>query len=73
MSYNLISNDSFSVKSASEGDCLKAKRIVYFTNSLGPVYTWRTLTGVKLNNNWTQYAWPAIFWQRNQDTEPVLH
>jgi len=21
---------------------------------IGPVYTWRTLTGVKLNNNWTQ-------------------
>jgi len=20
----------------------------------GPVYTWRTLTGVKLTNNWTQ-------------------
>jgi len=22
----------------------------------GPVYTWRTLTGVKLNNNWPQYS-----------------
>jgi len=21
--------------------------------NLGPVYTWRTLTGVKINNNWT--------------------
>jgi len=37
---------------------------------LGLVHTWRTLTGVKLNNNWTQYSRPAIFWQRNQDTEP---
>jgi len=40
---------------------------------LGPVYTWRTLIGVKLNNNWTQYSRPPIFWQRNQDTEPKLH
>jgi len=28
---------------------------------LSPVYTWRTLTGVKLNNNRTQYFRPAIF------------
>jgi len=28
----------------------------------GPVYTSRTLTGVKLNNNWThQYSSPEIF------------
>jgi len=40
---------------------------------LGPVYTWRTFTGVKLNNKWTQYFRPAIFWQRSQDTEPELH
>jgi len=33
----------------------------------------RTLTGVKLNNNWTQYSRPAICWQCNQDTEPELH
>jgi len=38
-----------------------------------PVYTWRTLTGVKLNNNRTQYSRPGIFWQRNQGTEPKLH
>jgi len=30
------------------------------------VYTWRTLTGVKLNNHWTQYSRPAIFWKCNQ-------
>jgi len=40
---------------------------------VSPVYTWRTLTGVKLNNNRTQYFWPAIFWQCNQGTEPELH
>jgi len=40
---------------------------------LGPVYTWRTLTGVKLNNNWTQYSSSEIFWQCNQDTKPELH
>jgi len=27
----------------------------------------------KLNNNRTQYSRPAIFWQRNQDTEPEPH
>jgi len=27
----------------------------------GPIYTWRTLTGVKLNNNWTHYSRPAMF------------
>jgi len=31
------------------------------------------LTGVKLNNNWTQYSSPESFWQCNQDTEPELH
>jgi len=25
-------------------------------------YVWRTLTGLKLNNNRTQYSRPAIFW-----------
>jgi len=40
---------------------------------LRPVYTWRTVTGVKLNNNWTQYSSPEFFWQCNQDTEPELH
>jgi len=44
-----------------------------FLEVLGSVYTWRTLTGVKLNNNWTQYSRPEIFWQCNQDTEPKLH
>jgi len=39
----------------------------------GPIYTWRTLTSVMLNNNWTQYSRPATFWQRNQDTDPELH
>jgi len=39
----------------------------------GPIYTWRTLTGVKLNNNWTKYSRPAIFWQCNQGTKPELH
>jgi len=27
---------------------------------LGPIYTWCTFTGVKLNNNWTQYFRPTI-------------
>jgi len=27
----------------------------------GSVYTWHTLTGVKLNNNRTQYSRPPIF------------
>jgi len=26
-----------------------------------------------LNNNWTQYSRPEIFWQCNQGTEPELH
>jgi len=39
----------------------------------GPIYTWRTLTGVNLNNNWIQYSSPEICWQFNQDTEPELH
>jgi len=30
-------------------------------NLLGPIYTWRTFTGIKLNNNWTQYSRPGIF------------
>jgi len=41
--------------------------------ALGLIYTWHTLTGVKLNNNSTQYSSPEIFWQCNQDTEPELH
>jgi len=28
----------------------------------GPIYTWRTFIGIKLNNNWTQYFRPANFW-----------
>jgi len=43
-------------------------RSISLSNVLRPVYTWRTLTGEKLNNNWTQYSRSAIFWQRNQDT-----
>jgi len=43
------------------------------TYFLGSVYTWRTLTGLKLNNNWTQYSRRAIIWQCNQDTKPELH
>jgi len=35
--------------------------MMLFSYSLRPVYTWRTLTGVKLNNNWAQYSRPAIF------------
>jgi len=31
------------------------------TDNLGPIYTWRTLTGVKLSNNRTQYSSPEIF------------
>jgi len=50
-----------------------SRRLGYFNNQLSPVYTWRTLTGVKLNNNQTQYSGPEIFWQYNQDTEPKLH
>jgi len=52
-------------------------RIYEFANGwialLGPVYTWRTLTGVKLNTNCTQYSCPESFWQCNQGTEPELH
>jgi len=44
-----------------------------FKAAIGPIYTWRTLTGIKLNNNRAQYSRPAIFWQCNQDTEPELH
>jgi len=40
---------------------------------LGPIYTWRTLTGVKLYNNQTKYLVQKFFWQCNQDTEPELH
>jgi len=39
----------------------------------GAIYTWRTLTGVKLNNNRTQYSNPEMFWQCNQGSEPKLH
>jgi len=46
------------------------KLTYHVVEHLGPVYTWRTFTGVKLNNNWTQNSRPAIFWQCNQDTEP---
>jgi len=42
-------------------------------SDLGPVYTRRTLTGVKLNNNRTQYFSSEIFWQCNQGTKPELH
>jgi len=38
------------------------KKIKVFGYYIGPVYTWRTLTGVKLNNNRTQYSRPEIFW-----------
>jgi len=31
--------------------------------------TWRTLIGVKLNNNRTQYSSSEIFWQCIQDTK----
>jgi len=44
-----------------------------YTIRLGPVYTWRTLTGIKLNNNRIQYSSSEIFWQHNQDTELKLH
>jgi len=43
------------------------------SKGLGPDYTWCTLTGVKLNNNRTQYSSPDIYRQCNQDTEPELH
>jgi len=29
--------------------------------ALGPIYTWRTLTGVKLKNNLTQYLVQKFF------------
>jgi len=38
----------------------------------GPIYTWRTLIGVKLNKNGIQYSSPEIFWQCNQGTGPEL-
>jgi len=50
-----------------------SKTALYFRNTFRPVYTWRTLTGVNLNNNRTQYSKPAIFWQRNKVNEPELH
>jgi len=31
------------------------------------------LTGVKLNNNRTQYSSPEKFWQCNQDVDPELN
>jgi len=31
------------------------------TRKLGPIYTWRTPTGVKLNNNWNQSLKFRIF------------
>jgi len=36
--------------------------------------TWRTFTGVKLNNNWnrTQYFRSVNFWQCNHSLEPEL-
>jgi len=43
------------------------------SSDIGPVYTWCTLTGVKLNNNITQYSRAAIFWHCNQGTDPELH
>jgi len=47
---------------------------VIWKQILGSVYTWRTFTALKLNNNWTQYSRSAIFWQCNfQDNEPELH
>jgi len=46
-----------------------AASLAFNAQHLGPVYTWRTLTGVKLNNNWTQYSSPAVFWQRKQGTD----
>jgi len=60
--YCLPNNYSFSYAMAS--DLYFIVETFWFTvhrNLLGPFYTWRTLTGVKLNNNWTQYSMPASF------------
>jgi len=38
----------------------------FMDSPLGQVYTWRILTGVKLNKNWTQCFKREIFWQYNQ-------
>jgi len=40
---------------------------------LGPISTWRTFTGVKLNNNCNQCFRPAVFWPYNPSLEPELH
>jgi len=57
-----------------------AKAVIFHWNSvsysffkekgLSPDLHLALLTGVKLNNNRTQYSRPAIFWQCNQDTDP---
>jgi len=41
--------------------------------TLGPDYTLRTHTGVKLKNNRTQYSSPEMFWQCNLGIGPELH
>jgi len=38
-----------------ESDLVMFNANLWFLN-LGPFYTWRTLTGGKLNNNWPQYT-----------------
>jgi len=74
--------DVFSVKSVVPSRQLGRVRMSCFGNCmmqyrrrklLDPIFTWRTLTGVKLNNNCTQYFSTEIFWQCNQDTELELH
>jgi len=52
---------------------LKNKQHVAYLKQKGPIYIWRTLTGVNWNKNRTQYSSPEIFWQCNQDTELKLH
>jgi len=67
------------IAATGKGRCstLGTERFLHFFSKklafLGPVYTWRTLTGVKLNNNEPSTLGQQFFRQRNQDTEPELY
>jgi len=49
----VVSHDVFKTDSPTLKICMRGARIshVRVNKPLGPVYTWPTLTGVKLNNN----------------------
>jgi len=44
--------------------------LVRWAEWIGPIYTWRKFTGVKLNNNRPQYCRTAIFRLCNRGLEP---